>query len=113
MGDSRPTAEQLTELTRGEGGIWRVVTHDSQRSFTLDEGTVTRVPGLDARPSINDRTRPLRTIDALRIGARGRWSMDTDGWSDTVDWNWHVSSVVARIERVTDADSRGSGHVPD
>ena len=91
----------VTELTGKEGGTWRVVTRDSNHYFDLDFGTVTRVRGANAGPTINDRTRPLRTIDGLRVGERGRWTMLTDGWSETstttglTPRSWHGSKSSA------------------
>lgn len=114
MDDPETETEGAMELTGSEGGTWRVVTRDSQHFFDFDKGSVTRVPGLDASPSINDRPRPLRSIDALKVGARGRWSMGTDGWSETVDFFWHISSTIARIERIDAANAFGTDRaVPD
>ncbi|MEX1080170.1 MAG: hypothetical protein WED09_13805 [Homoserinimonas sp.] len=64
--------------------------------------TVRRVPGSGAAPSINDRTRPLRTIETCRVGERGAWTMHTDGRSDTVDFYWHYTSDIRSIERLAD-----------
>lgn len=104
----------VTELTGKEGGTWRVVTRDSNHYFDLDFGTVTRVRGANAGPTINDRTRPLRTIDGLRVGERGRWTMLTDGWSDDIDYYWANTSLVARIEAICREDLPGASDVvPD
>jgi len=67
---------------------------------------------VNARPSINDRARPLRTIDALRVGERGRWTMLTDGWSDDVDFYWGNTSVIAAIEAISRGDLPGADDGP-
>lgn len=90
----------VTMLSGRESGLWRVSTRDSTHYFDLDARTVTRVPGTNATPGINDVARPLRSIDTLTVGLGGRWTMHTDGWSDSIDYYWHESSVVAKIERV-------------
>jgi hypothetical protein len=95
-----PNDDTVTSLAASESGLWRVSTRGSSHYFDLDARTVTRVPGKDASPGINDVARPLRTIDTLTVGLRGHWTMHTDGWSDTVDFYWHDSSVVERIERI-------------
>ena len=95
-----PDDNTVTSLTGDEGGQWRVSTRDSTHYFDLDARTVTRVPGTNATPGINDVARPLRSIDTLTVGSGGRWTMHTDGWSDSIDYYWHESSLVAKIERV-------------
>ena len=88
------------ELTGTESGRWRVVTRDSSHIVDLDERTVTRIPGPEAKPTINDRTRPLRLIRVCRVGSRGRWLMEPDSMDSPVDYFWHVSSVIQRIELI-------------
>jgi len=105
--ESECEAANVAELTGDEGGVWRVVTRDSAHYFDLDRGAVTRVPGPNARPSINDQARPLRTIDTLKVGARGRWTMRTVGGSEDVDFYWHHSSEVLAIEAVSRGDLSG------
>ena len=108
--DSNP----VTELRGDEGGLWQVITQGSSHYFDLDAGTVTRVPGTTASPTVNDQSRPIRTIDTLKVGARGRWTMSTDGWDDLVDFFWHVSSVVSEIRPVDHIPSpEAGGAVPD
>ena len=92
---------RVSELLGDEGGAWRVITRDSRHYFDLDLGTVTRVPGTGAPPTINDQTRPLRSIDALRVGARGRWTMYTDGWDEAIDFFWASTSIVSAIEAIS------------
>ena len=100
--------DNVTELTGIEGGLWQVFTVGSMHLFDLDAGTVTRIPGPTSAPTINDRTRPIRAIGACRVGERGRWTMHTDGWSDTVDHYWQVTSQIVRIERINTANTAGS-----
>ena len=99
-----PNEGGVTSLAASETGLWKVSTLYSSHYFDSDARTVTRVPGEDASPGINDVTRPLRRIETLTVGLRGRWTMHTAGWSDTVDFYWHESSVVTKIERVTVQD---------
>jgi hypothetical protein len=99
-----PDNTTATSLGGGEGGLWRVSTRDSAHYFNLDNRTVTRVPGATAAPGFNDVSRPLRSIDTLTVGLRGHWTMYTTGWSDTIDFYWHDSSIVARIERITPSE---------
>lgn len=101
MADPEVEPTRVSELTGDEGGVWRVVTRDSTHYVDLERGTVTRVPGADAPPTVNDRARPLRTIDALRVGARGRWTMYTDGPDEVIDFFWADSSLVAAIEAIS------------
>lgn len=98
-------ANELPELTGTESGCWQVFTRDSSHIFDFGAGTVTRVPGPHAWPGSNDRPHPLRTIEACKVGFRGLWTMKTDGWSDTIDYLWHSSSVIERIVRIPDADA--------
>ena len=88
------------ELTGTESGRWRVVTRDSSHIVDLDERTVTRIPGSAAKPTINDRTRPLRLIRECRVGSRGHWLMEPDSTDSPVDYFWHVSSAIRRIELI-------------
>jgi hypothetical protein len=81
--------------------------------FDLDFGTVTRVPGVNAPPTINDRTRPLRSIDTLTLGRRGRWTMVNDRPDDVIDFYWANTSLVISIERINHDDlPSASGAVP-
>jgi hypothetical protein len=98
-------ARKAFELTGTESGSWQVFTRDSSHIFDFEEGSVTRVPGPHAWPGSNDRPHPLRTIEACKVGFRGLWTMKTDGWSDTIDYLWHSSSVIERIVRIPDADA--------
>ncbi|KGJ76922.1 hypothetical protein GY21_08745 [Cryobacterium roopkundense] len=100
-----------TELRGTEGGLWRVSTRYSFHYFDLERGTVTRVPGKNAGPSINDRPRPLRTIDTVIVGERGQWTMSTDGWSDDIDYFWANTSEVISIDAVEPHDFPGAGGV--
>jgi len=101
-----PTPRRTVDgLIGTEGGKWNVVTRDSTHLIDLDNGVVTRVPGLDARPSINDQARRLRSFDLCRFGRRGHWTMFTDGWSDEIDFFWHDTSVIVRTELLSPGDS--------
>lgn len=105
-------APDVTELTGREGGVWRVVTQGSAHILDLDAGTVTRIPGPGRPSSINDTARPLRTLDACRVGDVGRWTMRS--YDVLIDFYWHVTSQIRRIERVieTPAKPRHPGERP-
>lgn len=92
--------DNVDHLAGTETGRWRVHTMGSVHLFDFEAQTVTRIPGEHSAPSFNDRARPLRSIDACTVGARGHWTMFTDGWSETVDFYWHDTSIIQRIERV-------------
>ncbi|MGY4858268.1 hypothetical protein [Cryobacterium sp. AP23] len=109
MTDRNVEPDQVSELTGDEGGLWRVSTRDSAHYFDLERGTVTRVPGANAPPTVNDRARPLRTIAAIKVGHRGRWTMHTDGWDDEIDFFWANTSLIAAIERISRDDLPGAG----
>lgn len=96
-------ADTVQELTGREEGVWDVVTRDSVHQFDFTAGTVTRIPGPNAHPGINDVPRPLKRIYKCRVGERGHWTMDADAWE--VDLYWQYSSVISRIERVLDPSS--------
>jgi hypothetical protein len=93
--------ESADELRLDAIGTWRVFTRDSSHLFDFVNGTVTREPGPNAPSTVNDRARPLRSIEACRLGERGRWTMHTDGWSDSVDFFWANTSVIHRIEKIS------------
>ena len=61
---------------------------------------MTRIPGPNARPGINDVTRPLKRIYKCRVGGRGYWTIHADDWE--TDLYWQYCSVISRIERVPD-----------
>ena len=96
----------VEELTGTESGRWRVVTRDSSHLFNLDERAVTRIPGPNAKPTINDLSRPLRLIRQCRVGSRGHWLMEPDSLDSPVDYFWHVSSVIRRIELIPPTGER-------
>ena len=91
--------DELQELTGSETGRWRVFTRDSLHIFDFDAGTVTRIPGPKAWPGANDRPRPIRSIESCRVGDRGYWTMQTDGWSPSIDHWWHFTSAIQKIVR--------------
>ncbi len=97
--DAAAAAVELTELTGTEGGVWHVVTRDSVHLFDLDAMTVVRNPGPEANPGLSYMARPLRSILACKVGERGFWTIHAEGFSDVIEYFWHSSSVVQRIER--------------
>lgn len=105
--DSDSTAaDTLQELTGREDGIWNVVTRDSVHQFDFTTGTVTRIPGPNARPGINDVPRPLRQISECKVNERGYWTMRSNDWA--IDRYWQHCSIISRIERVTTPHSPAS-----
>lgn len=96
-------ADTVQELTGREDGVWNVVTRDSVHRFDFTAGTVTRIPGPNARPGVNDVPRPLKRIHECRVGERGYWTMHADVWE--IDCYWQRCSVIDRIERVIDPAS--------
>lgn len=102
--------ETTDELLLDSTGIWRVFTRDSSHLFNFEKGTVTRERGPDAPKTVNDCTRPLRSIEACRVGERGRWTMRTDDWSETVDFYWAKTSVIRRIDKVSDRENLEVDH---
>lgn len=86
-------------LTGAEGGCWTVTTLSSTHRFDLDAMTVTRIPGSDAVPTINDQTRPLLEIVTCTVGARGHSLMTPDDRdSPFLEHYWHLSMQVTSIE---------------
>lgn len=106
--DEPPNSAGQYELTGVESGRWRVTTRNSSHIFDFDAGTVTRVPGPDAIPTVNDRPRPLRSIVACTVGQRGYWTMHTDERSEAIDFYWHLSSAIRHIERMDGEGSTGA-----
>ena len=98
--DPSGPSDTLEELTGREDGVWNVVTRDSVHRFDFTAGTVTRIPGPQAHPGINDVTRPLKRIYECRVNGRGYWTMHADDWQ--TDLYWQHSSVITQIERVAD-----------
>ncbi|MEC5149525.1 hypothetical protein [Cryobacterium sp. GrIS_2_6] len=96
------STEEVTKLTGTEGGRWRVWTQGSSHLLDLDAMTVERVPGPGRPASFNDRPRPIRTIEECNVGASGRWTMVSD--DPEVEFFWHVTSTVRRIERVAEPE---------
>lgn len=95
----------VTELTINDTGLWKVSTQGSVHIIDLDSKAVTRIPGEGRSPSINDRTRALRTLDDCRVGEPGRWTMISD---DTLlEYYWHITSEIRAIESVPDEQFPG------
>ena len=100
--------ETVTELTGNEGGVWHVHTRDSIHIFDFDTWTVERKPGPNTWANPSDGPRKLRTIEACRVGGRGYWTMKTDDY--LIDYYFHYSSVIQRIDRVrTDEHGKDKG----
>lgn len=98
-----PTAsepDELNELSLADGGRWNVYTQGSVHRFDLDAGTVTRIAGPNSRPSINDVTREIRTIEASAVGRSGYWTLVSD--RDDVEFYWQMTSRIMRITRIPD-----------
>lgn len=96
---------QVAELKGDEGGRWRIWTQRSSYLVDLDTMTITRVPGANSSPSINDCERPLRSLDRCRVGATGFWTMRAGSDSDLVEYFWQFSTEIRSIERLCDENS--------
>lgn len=97
--------DTVAELTGVEGGVWQVFTAGSVHVFDLDVGTVIRIPGPTSAPNVNDQVRPIRSIEACRVGERGRWTMHPEESELDLDYYWMVTSTIARISRFVPAAS--------
>jgi hypothetical protein len=87
-----------TTLNGFEGGRWIVTTHGSTHLFDLDEMTVTRIPGPNAAPTVNDQTRPLLEIVHCTVDECGYWLMEPEGAeTEFLDYRWHLSTTIRRI----------------
>ena len=89
----------VSALTGEERGVWCVTTLGSSHILNLDRGTVTRIPGRGRSVTFNDVERPLRSIEACRVGEVGRWTMTPD--NNLIDYYWHRTSTIQSIERLT------------
>ncbi len=79
-------------------------TRDSRHRFDLDHGYVTRYPGTSTYAGESDgHARRLRSIERCRVGERGLWTFPG---SYLINYEWHGSSVVQRIEPVDSAGTR-------
>lgn len=98
--DSAEQNQTVGDLVGDEGGMWQVTTRTSHYILDLDEMTIERIPGPDARPSVNDFRRRLREIRACAVGQSGHWTMQPEGGTlDPVEFYWQVSSPIRSIER--------------
>ncbi|TFC16540.1 hypothetical protein [Cryobacterium glucosi] len=89
-------------LTGDEGGCWTVTTVGSKYQFDLDAMTVTRIPGRDASPTVNDCTRPILEIIHCTVGARGYWLMEPDADEmKFLEHYWQMSSTIRSIDANT------------
>jgi Calcineurin-like phosphoesterase len=91
------SAPQVTQLTLATGGRWMLHTLGSRHLVDLDNRTVERLPGPNAARTTSDGVHDLRTLDDVRLGKPGRWTMHGN---DTIDFFWHVSSVIRHVERL-------------
>ena len=94
----------VKELTGTEDDVWHVHTRDSIHIFDLDAWIVERHPGPNTWADPSDGPRRLRTIESCRVGGRGHWTMKSDDY--LIDYYFHYSSVIQRIDRVQ-AEERG------
>jgi hypothetical protein len=90
---------ETSELSLKETGRWVIRTRDSIHLFDLDARTVTRIPGLSANPTVNDLTRPLRFIEACKVGHSGRWTMHPGPDDTGFDFFWARTSIIRSIRR--------------
>ena len=81
-------ADTVQELTGREDGVWNVVTRDSVHRFDFTAGTVTRIPGPNARTGVNDVPRPLKRIHECRVSERGYWTMYADVGARPITAAW-------------------------
>jgi len=91
--------ETVDELVGNEGGVWRVTTMGSSLIVNFMRGAITCIPGVGRSASINDVERPLRTLDACKVGEVGLWTMVSHDFF--TDYYWHRTSTIQRIEHVT------------
>src|SRR5690606_16128780 len=99
--DREPDEEPVLSLWRlngDEGGLWKVTTQSSHYIFDLDQGTVIRVPGSESSSSVNDVSRPLRSIGSCEVGVRGYWTMEP-GEEQDLEYYWQYSTEIRSIER--------------
>ncbi|WP_146188128.1 hypothetical protein [Mycetocola zhujimingii] len=89
--------DTLTELRGIERGLWEVKTLNSVHLFDLDNQTVTRVPGPNSRPGINDVPREIRSIEKCVVGRSGYWTMYPERYREEVDFYWQWSTPIASI----------------
>ena len=90
----------IDELIGHEGGVWRVLSQRSVYILDLDAGTVIHFSGPGRQSSHNVIARPLRTVDACRVGDGGRWTTLSD--DITIDFYWHFTSRIRRIDQVVE-----------
>lgn len=103
--DSAEQNQAVGELVGDEGGVWQVTTRSSHYILDLEEMTIERFPGPDARASVNDCRRRLRETRACVVGQSGHWTMQPEGGTlDPVDFYWQVSSPIRTIERIVPDD---------
>jgi hypothetical protein len=89
----------VEELHGHEGGVWRVTTVCSSYIMNFQRGTVTRIPGIGSNITFNDFERPLRTLNACKVGETGYWTMKSD--DSFADYYTQQSTSIVRIELLT------------
>lgn len=92
----------VTELTGREEGRWLVTTDGSSHILDFHWWSTAQVPGADAAASFDDREQPLLALESYKVGERGYWPMKNDGLSAPMAHDWHLTSEIQRIERVTE-----------
>lgn len=90
----------VEEVKGNEGRRWRIWTQRTTYLVDLDAVTITRNPGPNSSPSINDCERPLRSLDKCRVGATGYWTMRAGTDADSVEYFWQFCTEIRRIEKL-------------
>ena len=76
-------------------------TVSSHYIFDLDQMTVTRHRGVNARASINDQTRPIDVVVACEVGRGAFWTMKPEGdMAAILEDYWQASTEIKMIEQV-------------
>lgn len=100
METGEPT-EEVTDFTEVESGRWQVWTRDSVHIFDLDGGTVTRLPGSDARLGFYDSEPSiLRHIYFCQVGRPGFWTLEADWRAPSFEYVRQLTTVIRKIDRV-------------
>ena len=99
--DGENEAITVSRLRGDERGVRRVSTASSYYIFDLDQMTVTRHRGVNARASINDQTRPIDVVVACEVGRGGFWTMKPeDDMAAILEDCWQASTEITMIEQV-------------
>jgi hypothetical protein len=92
--------EERAELTMNETGHWIALSQTSAHLIDLDARRIYRMPGFRAIEYVTDAGRGLRTLDVLKVGERGQWTMYPLEGQYLVDFAWHISTEIVKIARV-------------